>query len=190
MKTLTNKPSLQRHLRKHNPERCLMYVSFSIFIKPSKTLQRFHNFSCDTCKKTFGSRKEIINHVKVHMPKIRSHICCKCAKKFASPKMLKVHEQTHKPPEERLLWPCEICNNRCLIFSVVLLLFCTTYIGFVRRFVSKSGLAQHTKNIHLKLRPYMCHLCGRSFVNKADLNEHYVTHSNQRNFLCDKCNKG
>ena len=44
--------------------------------------------------------------------------------------------------------------------------------------------------MHENLRPYMCDLCGRSFTNNAGLKEHSISHKIEKNFFCEKCNKG
>lgn len=39
---------------------------------------------------------------------------------------------------------------------------------------------------HLGKR-FMCQVCGKSFFTKAVLNNHHLTHTNERPFMCEYC---
>lgn len=50
-------------------------------------------------------------------------------------------------------------------------------------------LKKHKKSVHLGLRPDVCQICDKRFVNKSQLSDHLTTHSSVRSFECEQCNK-
>ena len=50
--------------------------------------------------------------------------------------------------------------------------------GRILRGSNKRNLQRHINLVHLKLKPYHCKYCGRSFGLKAYLKAHILTHTN------------
>lgn len=48
-----------------------------------------------------------------------------------------------------------------------------------RRFKLKSALSVHRKS-HLNIRPHVCNVCQKSFVNHKDLQRHDLIHSGNK----------
>ena len=51
-------------------------------------------FQCDTCKKQFGFKKDLVNHLRTHSGE-RPFSCDICHKDFAHDSSLKLHKKTH-----------------------------------------------------------------------------------------------
>jgi len=147
------------------------------------------NFECDYDGKLFGTKENLIQHMKSHLPKVKCKICnkmvqilslnshmnqthatenkfqCKiCSKLFKSKQILKYHEKTHDKK-----FQCDICKSK---------------------FTSKYQLDQHTINIHENPRSFACETCGNKFNKKEILKKHQKTHDKNRlkPFECQKCN--
>ncbi len=56
-------------------------------------------FQCDTCKKQFGFKKDLINHLRTHTGD-RPFTCDICGKDFAHDSSLKLHKKTHVREED------------------------------------------------------------------------------------------
>lgn len=53
---------------------------------------------------------------------------------------------------------------------------------------TKPNLMAH-KRIHLGVKEYTCDQCGKSFVQKGNLDNHLLTHDSARPFRCTVCEK-
>ena len=72
-------------------------------------------FQCDTCKKQFGFKKDLINHLRTHTGE-RLFACDICGKDFAHDSSLKLHKKTHVNEEDI---PSENCRNTNITEEVV-----------------------------------------------------------------------
>lgn len=57
-------------------------------------------------------------------------------------------------------------------------------------FYSRSGVKRHVKTIHLKIRDFICNVCGKTFKSQYQLSNHMFVHSNEK-FKCldENCDK-
>lgn len=63
-----------------------------------------------------------------------------------------------------------------------------------QEFTNKYVLEKHIKRKHgnldyTELNPYLCSICGKRSENMANLNRHYLIHSDERTFKCPLCDK-
>ena len=59
-----------------------------------------------------------------------------------------------------------------------------------RVFISHHNKSQHIKQVHKKLKPYICLKCGKSFGQKGTLKIHNNNvHEKIRNYKCIQCDK-
>ncbi|XP_044039781.1 zinc finger protein 37-like isoform X2 [Siniperca chuatsi] len=120
---------------------------------------------CDICPKAFGLKAQLRAHSKVHTGRDKYH-CNVCGKSFYDLRSLTRHKTTHSG-ERR--YGCEVCG---------------------KRFKLPGTLKSHEKIHTSRDRPYLCHICCKTFLSNCGLTTHMKTHSNERPFICVTCSKG
>ncbi|XP_044744054.1 oocyte zinc finger protein XlCOF19-like [Chrysoperla carnea] len=124
-------------------------------------------FHCTQCDLSFKARFILTKHVKtVHVSQACEvcQICGKNVRKTYLERHLKIHE-------ERSPYPCTECN---------------------KKFSLEKSLEIHFKRVHqneqLKYH-YLCNICGRGVVSRAELKRHLNAHKGVKPFECDICGK-
>lgn len=51
-----------------------------------------------------------------------------------------------------------------------------------------SNIRCHIRKSHLKIKPFECHICKKSYTSSTQLEEHLNTHTGVRPFECNNCN--
>ncbi|KAM9836858.1 uncharacterized protein ACBR49_019272 [Aulostomus maculatus] len=120
---------------------------------------------CDICQKAFGLKAQLRAHAKAHTGQDKYH-CNICGKAFYDMRSLTRHKVTHSG-ERR--YGCEVCG---------------------KRFKLPDTLKSHEKIHTSRDRPYLCHICCKTFLSNCGLTAHMKTHSNERPFICVTCSKG
>ncbi|XP_029382746.1 zinc finger protein 502-like [Echeneis naucrates] len=120
---------------------------------------------CDICPKAFGLKAQLKAHTKVHTGRERFH-CHICGKSVYDLRSLTRHKATHSG-ERR--YGCEVCGKRFKILGT---------------------LKSHEKIHTVRDRPYLCHICCKTFLSNCGLTAHMKTHSSERPFVCVICSKG
>lgn len=127
-------------------------------------------FRCDVCDKEFNCQSKLLTHMKTHKEK-PTYYCEKCGEAFKNSNKLTNHiESMHTEYFDALgsAFQCKLCNQEFVTHDLVL---------------------QHINQIHLHISTLLCHICGKSFMNKVRLNTHIMTHKDTKSFLCQVCSK-
>uniref|UniRef100_UPI0037E915FF zinc finger protein 37-like n=1 Tax=Semicossyphus pulcher TaxID=241346 RepID=UPI0037E915FF len=120
---------------------------------------------CDICPKAFGLKAQLCAHRKTHAGRDGYH-CTVCGKSLSDLRSLARHKTTHSG-ERR--YGCEVCG---------------------KRFKLSYTLKAHEKIHTSRERPFLCHICCKSFFSNCGLSAHMRTHSGERPFPCVVCGKG
>ncbi|PSN50914.1 hypothetical protein C0J52_05366 [Blattella germanica] len=124
-------------------------------------------FHCPHCDRKFSSKYGLANHMNLHLPEDeRPYKCQHCNKGFGAKHAMTKHERTHLPDEERLSYVCDICG---------------------KRFGYASTLDGHQRHVHQNERPFVCHVCAKTFPIKGALTYHLTTHEVQDRVQCSQC---
>lgn len=91
--------------------------------------------------------------------------CTECGKRFKLKDSYLRHMRIHN--DERP-FTCHVCG---------------------KQFRDSGGLTRHLKDVHAKLKNFMCDLCGRSFASKATREDHRRIHTGERPYVCHACGK-
>lgn len=141
------------------------------------------------------------------------HICEHCGKEFHSDQTLKIHQRIHSKPVS-----CDYCNKMlkpdCLKAHIKKLHpaaynFDEPPINATKTILNKEpkikefhncdkceystksrlSLDNHINRVHLKIKPFTCTFCNKSFCGKIRLLEHLKTHSENNSCFCSYCGK-
>lgn len=175
-------------------------------------------FSCNRCKRTYGSPGDL----RAHKCPLRPHKCDQCGSTFIKSGFLKRHEQTvHQNAKS---YSCDYCDkafatsanlkqhqksNTCMKYHCASELFSCSYCQF--SFTIKSYLIKHIKRHHPveflsqcdsdNIHPleeeeeegekeYKCPHCGKSCTNAKAFKSHRCFQQVKVLYLCTDCGKG
>ncbi|KAL0859741.1 hypothetical protein ABMA27_010102 [Loxostege sticticalis] len=129
--------------------------------------------TCETCGKTFPNEVQLKFHRKVHSEKVPCPICNKPTKPvYMKGHIKRLHSQPRKPKIPRQKY---VKNIKC---------------DWCGHLVSRYGeLETHVNRFHLKVKPYQCNYCQKSFFGKERLRDHLITHTTAKNVYCTVCNQ-
>lgn len=125
---------------------------------------------CSVCKKEFPSKSRLTAHMEMHKEKPK-YFCDKCGKSFKNPHKLAIHlEFMHTEYFDAIAdnFQCKLCEHETL---------------------SRELILQHVNTNHLHISTFLCHICGKSFMNEVRLKVHIMTHRETKSFLCQICSK-
>ncbi|XP_028156440.1 oocyte zinc finger protein XlCOF26-like [Ostrinia furnacalis] len=149
---------------------------------------------CDVC----GQHFKDVNLLRGHFKTVHENtglLCPECGEKFETRSKLKTHQKNQHEIDKK--FKCMVCSltfqshykrsrhmaaehkNR----QEIKCLHCP------KTFVFRSMMMTHVRDTHLKVRNYICSVCGWKAFNSNRLKNHMYKHSGEKNFKCDGCDK-
>ncbi|KAG7520919.1 telomere zinc finger-associated protein-like [Solea senegalensis] len=119
-------------------------------------------FVCTLCGHAFSQKNNLNMHMRIHSGE-KPYQCHLCGKTFRTQASLDKHHRTHTGERP---FSCDICEQR---------------------FTEKGALVRHKASKHEEGRPHCCHICGKTFKAKEQLNVHLRRHKGMRKFECSDC---
>ena len=118
-------------------------------------------YKCDICERVFINPEAYKAHLDMHISrKFTCHICGKVVTRNAN---LKKHITTHSP-RIKTMGQCNICHKS----------------------LSKIYVKKHERN-HARIRPFICSICGKSFLTRSNHRIHFESHNPGEKYKCSKC---
>ncbi|XP_059488301.1 zinc finger protein 271-like [Neocloeon triangulifer] len=187
------------HLCRHQCEKCKIYIDGKDAFTVHQVKCYIRSFTCDLCGFVAYRRQKITNHIKIaHFLKMdeeykfKSCWCEICKRKFSTSFAL----QQHKLRKHEGVLMCSVCFKRFETkeerrkhvqetHSKEKVSFECPECG--KKLCSKFSVKLHVDNIHRKLRPHLCQVCGSSFITAGHLKLHVMMHTGEKNHVCKDC---
>ncbi|XP_052747789.1 PR domain zinc finger protein 5-like isoform X2 [Galleria mellonella] len=202
------KKELMQHIATHGPDARFPCKICNVDFDDIKKLHAHSRMHCDDVIKCNDCNKLITTaffpqhmiYCNANKSTVNAYECETCGKTFQTESMLKLHKQAHLDPVE-----CPICRK--LIKPIYLkrhLKYTHTQKKLVKpkknlkvvkcdwcgHMVTRKGeLESHVNRFHLKIKPYECNICKKTFCGKERLKEHIQTHSTEHTRYCTICGK-
>ncbi|XP_065348024.1 zinc finger protein 883-like isoform X2 [Cloeon dipterum] len=120
---------------------------------------------CSECQRSFSSTFSLMKHKqRKHEGKI---LCSVCPEAFASKEERREHVKlVHPSTREKQLFDCPECG---------------------KKLSSRAMMQVHVDNIHKKLKPHLCQVCGKAFAVVSHLKLHMMMHTGEKKHVCKVC---
>ncbi|XP_069700019.1 zinc finger protein 184-like [Periplaneta americana] len=202
--------NLELHLKRHlgiKPHKCT--ICDKAFVTKQKLTEHTNSHTgnapikCPMCDETFRRYSNLIQHKHRHHMNIKKKIkdfICHCGEIFHSKKKLEWHKEIHEEKPKC----CTYCSERFVHAASL-----TRHIRKAHdcRYVPKCGrevenvectvcgyvFLKSSLQVHMRMhsgeRPYPCHVCGKDFTTKWNLQLHRWTHAarSSKPFKCSLC---
>lgn len=202
--------NLELHLKRHlgiKPHKCT--ICDKAFVTKQKLAEHTNSHTgnapikCPLCDETFRRYSNLIQHKQRHHMNIKKKVrdfICHCGEIFHSKKKLEWHKEIHEEKPKC----CTYCSERFVHASSL-----TRHIRKAHdcRYVPKCGrevenveckvcgyvFLKSSMQVHMRMhsgeRPYSCHVCGKNFTTKWNLQLHRWTHAarSSKPFKCSLC---
>lgn len=120
------------------------------------------NFLCNECPRAYNTAADLAQHQRIHEKQRDPYKCNDCGMLFQIRSKYNTHMRIHQTSVTKGPKECPICNK--------------TFVC----------LASHNRIVHLGLRSYECHDCGKSFGKKSGLDRHVLTvHQKVKGYKCE-----
>ncbi|KAL0853019.1 hypothetical protein ABMA27_012800 [Loxostege sticticalis] len=145
----------------HCPETFMYHSQRKEHISSTHSKEKPDKFACAHCDRQFKRKNTLAEHMMdVHIEKKCRH----CNLRFVRKKYL-----FHLNEKHGVSMPtCGVCGLRTLM---------------------QSSLVRHQRNVHLNEKNKKCQLCSKMFYTQSNLQDHMITHKQNKIFRCDVCAK-
>ncbi|XP_023717675.1 zinc finger protein 2 homolog isoform X5 [Cryptotermes secundus] len=158
-----------------------------------------HEFTCNTCGKSFHSEVELQKHATMHVLR-KSYRCDVCSRQYLNKKKLVEHKKlSHSDAKGNMeTHNCVTCGKSFLYKSTLLLHqashtgekpYTCEQCGVTFRY--KHGLYSHKRSLHPKVKLEKeinkCEVCGKAYAYKNSLVQHLKTHMDTNNKKMNQC---
>lgn len=160
-----------------------------------------HIHTCDQCGKVFHSQVYLKRHKAIHVVE-RNFGCDLCSKAFTSIANCRAHKRSvHALVKKHV---CEECGkafsrkDKLKRHQLIHIPYANrpvfpcpfrSHTGCTSTFYREDKLKRHLFT-HSKEKPYKCEKCDKGFARRDNLNDHMKTHTKEFSYICPTCERG
>ncbi|XP_031559437.1 zinc finger protein 502-like isoform X2 [Actinia tenebrosa] len=160
-----------------------------------------HVHTCDQCNKVFHSQIYLRRHKAIHIVE-RNFSCDVCSKAFTSVANCRAHKRSvHAVVKKHV---CEECGkafsrkDKLKRHQLIHIPYANrpvfpcpfrSHTGCTSTFYREDKLKRHLFT-HSKEKPYKCEKCEKGFARRDNLNDHIKTHTKEFSYICPTCERG
>lgn len=203
--------SLLVHRRNHNNEKPYIcstcgkrFVCSGDLFHHNKIHLNKKEYECGICQKRFNTTSILRTHkiVKHTQPEDWKYVCALCERRFPINSSLTLHMKRHTGVKDH---SCHICGKKFFNKSEVSKHITShsnqknfkCHLCEDKEYKNKEGLNKHLKIVHdlgtwkaPKLeKKFLCMLCPRRFTFNNKLQRHLLSHTGEKPYKCDYCDK-
>jgi C2H2-type zinc finger/Zinc finger, C2H2 type len=155
---------------------------------------------CEECGRVFSTPGRLRSHKLTHASAV-PEVCQLCGQSFATKSQLHGHNFEAHRPKDTMKIPCVVCGamykkktmrSHCLAAHTV---YTTTENVFgcplcPIKYKNEKQVKQHIRLSHNNERNHACPECPLKFGTPNRLKRHSYTHTGERPFKCELCEKG
>lgn len=156
----------------HNPQRnkshvCVFcekgFLKLSHLWRHLKSHTKEKSYNCKFCDSKFCDESQLFAHIKYRHINEKPHKCRKCNLEFCTSAGLRSHQSSLRHRHVTVFITCLFCNDGKRFFN----------LG--SNFIKHMG--KHTRE-----KTYFCPVCFSEFALKHRLENHLITHNDERSF--------
>ncbi|KAI5719591.1 hypothetical protein M8J76_012230 [Diaphorina citri] len=182
---LASQTSLTIHAACHTSQGFKCYEAtcgevFTRWVTCTNHMHKAHSIDCDLiycpvpdCDYVCNTKTRLCCHLTSHS-KQKQHKCEQCGKMFAQKCQLANHRALHeKKTHGKVSGDRWYMRKQCLL--------CTKFYADIK------CLKKHIREVHKRLKPFQCPVCGFTTGRKATLQLHVRQHTREKPYACPTC---
>ncbi|XP_075150721.1 uncharacterized protein LOC142224821 [Haematobia irritans] len=137
---------------------------------------------CDECGKVYKDFSSLYAHKRfVHISEEMYSVCVHCGKKYKRNKDLRNHiSQVHTMEKD-------VMDSEVSTVAVTGKRYVCPECDYAT--TTSTHLKLHIRRHHTGEKPYVCEVCGNSFLTSYDLKKHFYLHTGEKPYKCSICPK-
>ncbi|XP_032596338.1 testis-specific zinc finger protein topi isoform X2 [Drosophila grimshawi] len=178
--------ALLRHSATHKPEQRFECTACDLRLTTAKEASVHYQTDCVYMREELKELQVALN---------RLFVCNVCKLKYANVELLQEHRCLHFFPRlsetgTRLMLPCEFCATNFQCATEIQAHYEEKHLNRKKREKEQLRNISSAASSKVRLRQYLCDICGKSYTQSSHLWQHLRFHQGVKPFVCPEANCG